>query len=50
MDDMHIKEAEELEDGGKKEELINNEEISSSKEFIIQKAQEFDGIPFTIQR
>ncbi|KAH7728079.1 3' exoribonuclease family [Aphelenchoides avenae] len=50
MDDMHIKEAEDLDDGGKKEELINNEEIRNSKQFIMQKAQEFEGIPFTIQR
>jgi hypothetical protein len=50
MDDMHIKEAEELDDGAKKEELINDKEISDSKAFILMKAQSFDGIPFTIQR
>jgi hypothetical protein len=50
MNDMHLIEAEELTDDLQKEALINNEKITESKNFIMSKAKEFDGIPFTIQR
>uniref|UniRef100_A0A914C3A2 Serine/threonine-protein phosphatase 4 regulatory subunit 2 n=1 Tax=Acrobeloides nanus TaxID=290746 RepID=A0A914C3A2_9BILA len=50
MNDMHLIEAEELTDDLQKEALISNEKITESKNFIMSKAKEFDGIPFTIQR
>lgn len=50
MDRMHITEAEQQKDDCMKEELINDKEIANLKEFIMDKAKEFDGTPFTIQR
>jgi hypothetical protein len=50
MDGMHIIEAGHQKDDYKKEELINDKEISDLKQFIMDKAKEFDGTPFTIQR
>uniref|UniRef100_A0A914MI52 Uncharacterized protein n=2 Tax=Meloidogyne TaxID=189290 RepID=A0A914MI52_MELIC len=50
MDGMHIIEAGQQKDDHKKEELINDKEIGDLKHFIMGKAKEFDGTPFTIQR
>ncbi|KAI1724201.1 PPP4R2 domain-containing protein [Ditylenchus destructor] len=50
MNDMHMHEAEKLEDDIVKENLIKNEAIVASKTFIMEKARSFDGTPFTIQR
>jgi hypothetical protein len=50
MDDMHVMEAENQKDDHLKEALVNNEEIKEAKQFMISKANEFDGTPFTIQR
>ncbi|CAK5020207.1 unnamed protein product [Meloidogyne enterolobii] len=50
MDGMHIIEAGQQKDDHKKEELINDKEIGDLKHFIMDKAKEFDGTPFTIQR
>ena len=50
MHDMHVAEAEEQKDEHSKEELINNKEIADTKQFIMEKASDFDGTPFTIQR
>jgi hypothetical protein len=50
MDDMHIIEAEGQKDDHLKEALINNEELNECKQFIMNKANEFQGTPFTIQR
>lgn len=50
MSDMHMIEAEELMDDFQKEALIKNEKIKESKAFIMTKAKDFDGTPFTIQR
>jgi hypothetical protein len=43
-------EAENQKDDHLKEALVNNEEIKEAKQFMITKANEFDGTPFTIQR
>uniref|UniRef100_A0A1I8B7L4 Serine/threonine-protein phosphatase 4 regulatory subunit 2 n=1 Tax=Meloidogyne hapla TaxID=6305 RepID=A0A1I8B7L4_MELHA len=50
MDGMHIIEAGQQKDDHKKEELINDKEIADLKHFIMGKAKDFDGTPFTIQR
>lgn len=50
MNDMHINEAEDQEDDILKENIIKNESITQTKNFIMEKAKSFEGIPFTIQR
>uniref|UniRef100_A0A915CZT2 Serine/threonine-protein phosphatase 4 regulatory subunit 2 n=1 Tax=Ditylenchus dipsaci TaxID=166011 RepID=A0A915CZT2_9BILA len=50
INDMLFNEAEDLEDDIAKENVINSESIKSSRQFILDKAKSFDGIPFTIQR
>lgn len=50
INNMHMIEAESQADDFLKEQLINNAEIKETREFIMEKANSFDGIPFTIQR
>jgi hypothetical protein len=50
MDDMHMMEAEQLKDEHQKELLVANVEIKETKQFVMEKAGEFEGTPFTIQR
>lgn len=49
MSEMLCVEAESLADGSK-DTMISDEELRSQREFIMRKASEFDGTPFTIQR
>ncbi|VDM45860.1 unnamed protein product, partial [Toxocara canis] len=49
MSEMLCVEAESLADGSK-DTMISDEELRSQREFIMRKAKEFDGTPFTIQR
>lgn len=50
MSDMHLNEIEMESDHIFKEELAKRPSIEASKKFILDKANSFDGIPFTIQR